>query len=258
MARTKVKGRKARMAIDVGAYAREVMPRLAELTERNREVLERLAAAVTADVRAGRSVFVFGSGHSAIFALELFHRAGGASFVIPIVADYLLPSAGPSVVRVLERTAGSATPLLDRAAPAKGEMLWLCSQSGINGAGVDLAIEARKRGMRTVAFTSVAHSCAVRSRHSSGKRLFEVCDEVVDLGGVEGDALVPVSDNGLQAGPFSTLASVILGHSILVAACAALEAGGTRCVYSSVNTPEGESRNRELERRAAERDILLR
>jgi uncharacterized phosphosugar-binding protein len=245
----------------VESYSLQALPHLQDSVTRNLAVMERLSKRIVTDVEAGRSLLVFGSGHSALFPMELYHRAGGASFVIPLVADYLLPTAGPPVVRLLERTAGAATAVLNRVLPQPGEMLWLCSQSGINASVVDLALEAKKRGLHTVAFTSQAHSQAVSSRHSSGKRLFEVCDETVDLGGFRGDASVPLSGSGesqLSAGPLSSLTAMMLGHSILVAACAELESRGMRCVYTSVNTPEGEARNRAMEQLAARRDVLLR
>jgi uncharacterized phosphosugar-binding protein len=243
--------------VGIRGYASVAIPHLQGLVERNDKVMKYLVGRLAKDVKEGKSLLVFGSGHSVMFPMELYHRAGGASFVIPIFADYLMPTAGPSVVRVLERTPGVATPILQRAEPRPGEMLWLASQSGINSAAVDLAIVARKMGMTTVAFTSIAHSKAVKSRHPSNKRLFEVCDRTVDLGGVPGDASVALSDK-LSAGPLSTLGSVFLGHSILVAACARLEADGVRCVYTSVNTPEGEARNQLIEKRARKRDPLLR
>lgn len=243
--------------VTVKDYGDQAIAALKQALSKNEEVMSRLAARLVSDVRAGKSLFAFGSGHSALFPMELYHRAGGASFVIPVVADFLLPTSGPPVIRVLERTPGVATPVLKRAEPRAGEMLWLASQSGINAAAVDLAIEARKLGLYTVAFTSLAHSQAVTSRHASGKRLFEVCDETVDLGGKRGDALVSLSAD-IAAGAFSTLSSIALGHSILVAACAELESSGTRCVYTSVNTPEGEARNRGIEEKAGVRDPLLR
>lgn len=248
-------------AITVESYSAAALPHLQASITRNLEVMQRLSQRIVTDVQAGRSLLVFGSGHSALFPMELYHRAGGASFVIPLVADYLLPTAGPPVVRLLERTAGAATVVLNRVEPQAGEMLWLCSQSGINASVVDLALEAKKRGLYTVAFTSQTHSQAVSSRHSSGKRLFEVCDETVDLGGFRGDASVGLSGSGesqLSAGPLSSLTAMLLGHSILVAACAELESRGVRCVYTSVNTPEGEARNRAMEQLAARRDVLLR
>lgn len=242
--------------VNASSYAGIAIPHLEQAVARNAAVMEELGERLFADVRAGKSLLVFGSGHSALFPLELYHRAGGASFVIPLVADYLMPQAGPPVVRVLERTPGVANVLLERARPRDGEMVWISSQSGINSAVVDFALEAKKRGLFTVAFTSVAHSSAVNSRHPSGKRLFEVCDRVVDFGGYRGDACVQISE-GVSAGPLSTLTSVLLGHSILVNACAKLERAGTRCTYTSVNTPEGEARNKDLERVASERDSLL-
>jgi uncharacterized phosphosugar-binding protein len=243
--------------VNVRTYSQTALPHLESLISKNEKTMERIAHQLVDDVSQGKSLLVFGSGHSSIFPLELYHRAGGASFVVPVVADYLLPTAGPPVVRVLERTAGVATAILARAEPKEGEMLWLSSNSGINAAVVDLAIEAKKKGMRTVAFTSLPHSQSVTSRHPSGKRLFEVCDEVIDIGGVRGDASISIAPN-IAAGPLSTLSTVMLGHSILVAAIAGLEAKGIPCVYTSVNTPEGEARNVELERLAQKRDPLLR
>lgn len=243
--------------VSVRSYSEIAIPHLASLVDRNEAVMSRIATRLADDVQNGKSLFVFGSGHSSLFALELYHRAGGASFLIPVVESYLMPQAGPPVVRVMERTGGIGSALLSRAAPQPGEMLWIASQSGINSVGIDVALHAKSLGLTTVAFTSRVHSSSVQSRHSSGKRLMEVCDEVVDLGGVSGDACVEIGEK-VNAGPLSTLGSVLLGHSILVAACAELEARGIRSVYTSVNTSEGEARNRALEEVARRRDPLLR
>ncbi len=155
--------------IDVRTYSQFAIPHLQALVEKNTAVMERISKQLVADVKAGRCLLVFGSGHSSIFSFELYHRAGGASFVIPVVADYLLPTAGPPVVRILERTPGVANMLLSRVKPKAGEMIWLASQSGINAAIIDLALEAKKQGLRPIAFTSVTHSSAVASRHSSDR-----------------------------------------------------------------------------------------
>lgn len=243
--------------INVMTYSEFAIPHLQALVKQNAPVMERIAKQLVTDVKEGRSLLVFGSGHSSIFSFELYHRAGGASFVIPVIADYLLPTAGPPVVRILERTPGVANMLLARVKPKAGEMIWLASQSGINAAIIDLALEARKQGLRPVAFTSVAHSSAVASRHPSGKRLFEICDEVVDLGGVKGDAAIQLTET-TASGPLSSLGMITLGHSIIVTAAAQLERDGIRCVYTSVNTPEGEGRNKDLEKAVSDRDVLLR
>lgn len=241
----------------IKTYASRALPHLEQTLDQNAAVLEKISNRLVEDVSQGRSLFVFGSGHSAILTQEIYHRAGGPSFVIPLIADFLLPSAGPPVVRLFERTPESALTLLNRAQPREGEMIWLVSQSGINSAVVELALDAKKRKLHTVAFTSVIHSQGVPARHPSGKKLFEVCDEVVDWGGAVGDASLPVQAN-LSVGPLSTLSGVFLAHSVLSLTMQRLEQKGVHCVYTSVNTPEGEKRNRDLEQKAQVRDPLLR
>ncbi|MEK6705945.1 MAG: sugar isomerase domain-containing protein [Bdellovibrionota bacterium] len=242
---------------NIESYSQEVLPHLEDLIDRNNDVMSRVSSKLVKCVKKNGSLFIFGSGHSALTAMEFYHRAGGPSFVIPVVADYLLPIAGPPIVRLLERTPGVVSPLLMRAKPRRGDMLWIFSQSGINSAAIDLAMDASKYGILCVAFTSLTHSKSVKSRHASGKRLFEICDDIVDLGGRPGDAMVKISDE-VFAGPLSTLSGVLLGHSILVSAMSQLEADGVRCVYTSVNTRNGEKRNAGLEKKACIRDPLLR
>lgn len=245
------------LPVDLKSFATVTLPHLQAVLTHNERVMRQTVDELVAGVCAGQSLFIFGSGHSSLFGLELYHRAGGASFIIPVLGDFLLPSAGPQVVRALERTPHAADSLLRRVEPRRGEMLWIASQSGINPAVVDLALEAKRLGMKTVAFTSLEHSKNVTSRHESGKRLFEVVDEVIDLMGRRGDAAVTIAKD-VSAGPLSGVTTTFLAHSILVAACARLEETGVRCTYTSVNTPEGESRNSDLEKKAAHRDPLLR
>jgi uncharacterized phosphosugar-binding protein len=253
----KTQMKKKAPAIHLRSYSKTALPHLEAILEKNLKIMERLTQQLVRDVQAKKSLFVFGSGHSAILPLELYHRAGGPSFLIPLVADHLLPTAGPPVVRLLERIPGSAQFLLDRAQPRAGEMIWLVSQSGINSAVVDLALEANRRKLRTVAFTCVTHSQSVPARHPSGKKLFEVCSSVVDWGGVVGDAALKISSN-VSVGPLSTLSGIFLAHSILSAVVAELNQLGIFCSYTSVNTPEGERLNRQIEEIAKLRDPLLR
>lgn len=224
---------------------------------RNAQAMTSLVEKIVDQVKLDRSLYVFGSGHSALFTMELYHRAGGFSHLVPIVADYLLPSAGPPVVRLFERTVGAANVLLARHAPSAGEMIWIMSQSGINAAVVDFALQAKKQGLFVVSFSSHVHSSGVASRHPSGKRLFEIADLTIDLGGEIGDAIVPITSD-LKAGPVSLMTAVSLGHAVLVEVCRKLEAQGIRSTYTSVNTPTGQAINKDLEVKAMAKDPLLR
>lgn len=238
-------------------YVQKVLGLLPSVVEKNAPVIREISQKIVEGVSDGKFLMVAGSGHSAIFAMELYHRAGGPSFVLPVVSEKVLPLFGPALAREAERRPESMIPALLRMRPVRGEMLWICSQSGINASIVELALEASKLGLETVGFTSVAHSSSAKSRHSSGKRLMEVVDQVVDLGGVPGDALLPIEGGG-AVGPFSTLSALIQAHAILSDACRELESRGVGCVYTSVNTAGGEDRNLRLEEAAARRDDRLR
>ncbi len=240
-------------------YAGLVPDLLTRQFEKNRPVLESVSSHLISCIGRGGQLLVAGSGHSALFAMELYHRAGGPSFVLPVVDASVLPVFGPLRARKAERKPEGLLKSLDKFAPRPGEMLWICSQSGINAAIVELAIHARAQGLETVAFTSLEHSRASLSRHESGKRLFEVSDHVIDLGGVSGDALLKVegAPRSVSVGPFSTISAVFLAHVVLSEVCTQLEAEGRPCVYTSVNTPDGERQNAALEREAALRDGAL-
>ena len=85
----------------------------------------------------------------------------------------------------------------------------------------------------------------------------EVCDWIVDFGGCRGDASVDIG-GGLRAGPLSGVTGSFLAHALLTEVCRDLEAAGVPCTYRSVNTPEGQASNKAIERKASERDPLLR
>ena len=252
-----MKQTRTKQILGIEAYSKVSLPHLKKVLSKNKKIMQRLAQSIVEDVVRGRSLFVFGSGHSALVPLELFHRAGGANFIVPLVSEKLLPSAGPKAVREFERSPQAANFILEKSTFRSGEMIWIFSQSGINSSVVDFALAAKSKGAHTVAFTSVVHSKKVPARHPAGRKLYEVCDDVIDLGGFVGDASVRVNKD-LKTGPLSTLTATFLAHSIVVASISELEVQGYRCAYTSVNTPEGELRNRQLEETALTRDPLLR
>lgn len=61
-----------------------------------------------------------------------------------------------------------------------GDVMIIGSVSGKTMNVIDLAIEAKKFGLKIIALTSMAYSAQVKSEHSSGKRLFECADIVLD------------------------------------------------------------------------------
>ena len=66
------------------------------------------------------------------------------------------------------------------------------SHGGLNAAGIEVLQEAKKRGLTTVAITSMDNYRRRQATHSSGKKLADVADYVIDNCVPAEDALVAV------------------------------------------------------------------
>jgi uncharacterized phosphosugar-binding protein len=95
------------------------------------------------------------------------------------------------------------------------DTLILFSHSGINAVILDMAVRVKELGMQVIGVTSIPHSSAVESRHSSGKRLFEIADVVVDTGVPLSDASIRIEGMDDPVGPTSTVIAVAAAHAIV-------------------------------------------
>ena len=147
----------------------------------------------------------------------------------------------------LERMSGLGKIILDNNNVKPGDMLFVHSNSGRNTVPVEMAIEARKKGVFAVGFTSLQHSNSVTSRHPSGKRLFEVCDIVIDNCGVPGDASIKLDGLPEMIGPTSTAVGTSLINGIVIETVERLIADGiVPPVFMSANLDGGDEHNRKI------------
>ena len=201
---------------------------------------------------------VFGSGHSHAVAEEAFHRAGGLVPVNLVQESFLTPQTPASLSGNLERVSGIARVLVEAFDLRAGEVLAVISNSGINAVPVEMALEARERGLRVVAITSLEHSRQSVSRHPSGKRLFEVADVAIDNGAPPGDAAVDYEGAAIRVAPVSLITGAYIMNSI---ACKVVELylqkGLAPPVYLSANVTGGDEHNRALEAKYRGRIKLL-
>jgi len=175
------------------------------------------AARMVADsVQNGGMVFGFGTGHSHMIAEEMMSRAGGLIQAQGILETELMVHINETQATYLERLPGLAHVYLTNSPVEEGDVLVVISNSGRNAVPVEMAMEGRKIGLHVIAVTNVAHSQGTPSRHSSGKRLFEVADLVLDTCGEPGDALVSIEGSPAKAGPGSTIAGAVLVDSMMV------------------------------------------
>lgn len=172
--------------------------------------LKKAAEMVAATVMGGGIVHAFGAGHSHILVEELFCRAGGLGCVNGILEPSFMPHSGADKSSRLEQVAEIARLVFEDEDIRKGDLMILISQSGINPVVVEFARLTRERGVPIVAVTSVAHSQATPSRHSSGQKLYELADVVLDNGCPVGDAAMEVGEKGIRVAAMSTIMGGVL------------------------------------------------
>jgi uncharacterized phosphosugar-binding protein len=169
---------------------------LGELAESQAEKLSTAAERMADTLESGGLVHLFGSGHSVIPVMDAFPRYGSFVGFNPLTDPRLMWSnvLGPGGVRELlwlERTEGYVERYLSHEAIASGDTLIVFSHGGRNAAPVEAAVYARAHGASVIGVTST-RNLARPAEHSSGKRLAEVSDIVIDTGVPVEDALVAV------------------------------------------------------------------
>ena len=175
----------------------------------------RQAAEAMADtIEAGRWVHTFGCGHATIPVEEMYPRIGGFVGFHPMIelplTFFTNIVGGMSVHQFvfLERVEGYGLEIMKGYNFDPRDCMWLFSHSGINAVNIDIALEARRQGMKVIAFGSVKEAEGKQTRHSSGKTLFELADIRVDTCVPAGDASVPLMNHVDKVGPVSTVAFV--------------------------------------------------
>jgi uncharacterized phosphosugar-binding protein len=190
-------------------------------------------------------IHVFGPGHSHIIAEEAFNRTGGLACVSPIVDR----TGGRA-----EIVEGYAAAIIEGYELRPGEVMVVSSNSGVNPLPVEMAMLAQERGLRVVAITSLEFSRSLTPRHSSGSRLFEIADVVLDNRCPAGDALVQVPGVSAKVGPGSSIASMALLNATMAATIERLSSQGLEVpVFLSERLPGEFEHNNELKRRFASR-----
>jgi len=203
---------------------------------------------------ADRFGVLFGSGHSYIPTMDIYPRIGSFPGWLPIhemATSYITRMSGDIGLRqslFLEKVEGYGKVVLANYALDERDVMIVISNSGVNTIGIEIAIEAKKLGLKTVGVTSLAHSQVSKSYHSSGKRLFEVVDLVIDNCVPQGDALVDVTGFPARVASASTIAGCIIIQSLAAETGAILaEHNYIPPVFPSHNTKLSEEETHRVE-----------
>lgn len=236
--------------------ARDVMSRI-EQTQMNSI---RKAAEVMADsIEVGRWVHTFGCGHATIPVEEMYPRIGGFVGFHPIVElpltffTRITGEMGVHQFVFLERVEGYGVEIMKGYTFDQRDTMWLFSHTGINNVNIDVALEAKKRGMKVIAYGSAAAAQGKKSRHSTGKTIFDVADIVVDSCAPIVDASVDLKNHQDKVGPVSTMAFVTCVWMTVTTVAEILADRGVKLfIHPSHNVPGDDTAKERLEGALAE------
>lgn len=230
----------------VSQFKNEIIDLIEKFTQQE-EMLEEIANIIVQKIIDEGTFYVVGTGHSHMVGEEFYARAGGLACVQLIAPMELTLGEHPLKSTQIERIEEYAHVIFSQYKLKAGDVLLISSNSGRNNMPIELAIECKKRGITTIAFTNMKHSKKVLSRHKSGMRLFEVCDYVIDNCGVVGDALINVEGIKGKMGASSSIIGMYMAQVLSILIAQKLTENGQEVpVFISANIDDGDQWNETL------------
>jgi uncharacterized phosphosugar-binding protein len=219
------------------AYFREALTRLHRLHDTQRDALDRAAELCTEAIAADGLVHLFGCGHSRIMCEEMTPRQGcfvGWHTIVELGLTYHNVIVGPNGLRQslhLEKTPGYAEQILRNFAFGPKDVMIVISTSGIREIIIEMALGAKQRGLAVIGLCSREHCEQAKPAHSSGKKLIDVCDVLLDNGAPIGDSLLKLDGCRHKTGPFSTLGGALVMNMLRVEVARRLAERGIEPVF---------------------------
>lgn len=230
-------------------YIDEIKHLIEMIEEKDNESIEQAIELLTDTIANKRSIYIFGASHAGILSQESFYRAGGLMPITPIFAKETMVDREPiTFTSKMERCLGYGTLVASTYPFKENDVLIVNSVSGRNPVTIEIAISAKKAGMKVIGITNLTYSKSVTSRHPDGKNLFEYCDIVLDNHGEIGDACVPIKNTSQKCAPTSTVVGSILLNTIYSETVNRLVDIGisTPPVFYSANVDGGDEKNKQL------------
>ena len=238
----------------IDSYFGEIKNILERVLETQKEAMQKAAHALSDAAISGKSIFAFGCSHAGLLALELYYRSSGMALINPIRAPGLNLDVDPaSVTSEMERLPGYGRIIIDSQPIKKDDVIIIHSVSGRNPVTVDVALRSKEIGAYVIALTSMAAS-VLKSRHESGKSLYQVADLVIDNCGALGDGALTVPGVDEKVAPTSTAVGAAILNAVMAQAVSYIaDAGELPPVFVSANLDSGDAHNKEIMQKYGDR-----
>ncbi|MEY2950812.1 MAG: sugar isomerase domain-containing protein [Saprospiraceae bacterium] len=187
-------------------YQEKALKHLNQVVRQSEAQIKKASLWIADTLEQDRLIHTFGTGHSNMIALELFVRAGGLANVNAMLDSLGMTAEGARRSADIERVEGLAQIIWNQHQIEKGDVMIIISNSGRNAIPIEMALIAKKANIPVLAITSMEQTQKYPSRHSSGLKLYEIADLVVDNGVPSGDGLMNIDGN--LVGAISSLAGI--------------------------------------------------
>ena len=231
--------------------ARDIMSTIEETQMEN---IQKAAELMADSIEAGRWVHTFGCGHATLPIEEMYPRIGGFVGFHPMCElpltffTRITGEMGVHQFVFLERVEGYGKEIMKGYNFDPRDTMWLFSHTGINNVNIDIALDAKEKGMKVVVFGSAAEAKGKTTRHSSGKTIFDIADLVVDTCVPIQDASVDLKNHQDKIGPLSTMAFVTsVWMTVTTVAEILAERGVKLYIHPSHNVPGDTTAKERLE-----------
>lgn len=229
------------LSIEWLANARGIMQKIEETQLDN---IKKAALVMADSIEKNRWVHTFGCGHATIPVEEMYPRIGGFVGFHPMVElpmtffTGITGQMGIHQFLFLERAEGYGDAIMKAYNFSNEDCMWIFSHTGINNVNIDVALRAKKLGMKVIVYGSAAEAKGKVTRHKSGKTIFEIADIVVDSCVPVVDASVVLKNHRDKIGPVSTLAFVTLVWMTITTVAEILADRGVKLfIHPSHNVP---------------------
>lgn len=197
-------------------YFDKTLRLLQQLRDTQMEALDRAATICTNSIASGGLVFLFGNGHSRMMCEEMTPRQGcfvGWVALVELALSNHANIVGTNGLRAplhLEKYEGYAEEILKGFHFGPHDAMIVISTSGIRPVIVEMAQGAKNRGLPVVGILSKKHCEEAVPSHSSGKKLIDIADVVLDNQCPPGDCVHELDGMQWRTGPASTVTGAML------------------------------------------------
>jgi uncharacterized phosphosugar-binding protein len=221
-------------------YFDKITAELQRVRETQSEAIRKAASMIADSIAAGGLLHVVGTSHSQLLAQEIFYRAGCLVPTNAIIEPTLGLRKASENCYCYERQEAYGKVILDSYQIEPGDVLLVISTSGRNEVPVEVALQAQKRGLKVIALVSLPYCAGVEARHSSGKKLPDIADVVLDNGAVLGEAAIELEGIPYKVGATSGVIGAAILQALVVQVAETLAGRGVEPpIWVSINLPGG-------------------